>query len=96
MVTDLAEITTSSEKDGEFTKNLDAFQHHLPLLLVAKEEGRWAVGRYDDTFRCWDTWNDALQDGYFRYGLKPFLVQKVEHAPAIEHLSLVVRLSYFA
>ena len=63
--------------DRELEDNLRAFEEQLPKLLET-DEGRFAVGRVGNEFSCWDTYSDAVQRGYQQYGLKPFLVQRVE------------------
>jgi len=57
--------------------NLKAFEEQLPKLLE-ENCGRFAVGIAGDKFTCWDTYPDAIQDGYKKYELNPFLVKKVE------------------
>ena len=62
--------------DKDLEENLKAFEEQLPRLLETNE-GRYAVGRVGDEFSCWDTYNDAIQDGYKKYGLNPFIVKQV-------------------
>ncbi len=66
---------------GELEENLKAFEEQLPKLLETNE-GRFAVvGRKSSEenheVECWDTYPDAIQYAYKRYGLKPFLVKRV-------------------
>ena len=63
--------------DKSLEENLKFFEEKLPELLET-DEGRFAVGRVGDKFTCWDTYGDAIQYGYERYGLNPFLVKQVE------------------
>jgi hypothetical protein len=63
--------------DKSLEENLKFFEEKLPGLLET-DEGRFAVGRAGDNFTCWDTYGDAIQYGYERYGLNPFLVKQVE------------------
>jgi hypothetical protein len=60
----------------ELEKNLKYFKEQLPKLLET-DVGRFAVGRSGDDFSCWDTYPDAIQWGYQKYGLKPFIVKQV-------------------
>ncbi len=62
--------------DKELEANLRAYTEQLPKLLETNE-GRFAVGRVGDEFSCWDTYNDAAQYGYKKYGLK-ILIKRVE------------------
>ena len=57
-------------------ENLKAFREKLPELLEANE-GKWAVGKAGDRFSCWDTYADAVQQGYKKYGLNPFLAKRI-------------------
>lgn len=65
-----------SREEGEFEKNVVAFERQLPRLLET-DEGRWAVGRAGDEFSCWDSYRDALQHGYNKYALNQFIVKRV-------------------
>jgi hypothetical protein len=59
------------------------FQRELPRLLSAGEQRRWALVHGDEVAGIWDTFADAVEAGYDRFGLDPFLVQQVaseEHA----------------
>lgn len=46
--------------------------------LVAKGEGKFVLILQRDIAGIWETYEDALQAGYARFGLKPFLVKKIE------------------
>lgn len=63
---------------------LATFQSELSRLLVEGEEGRWALIRGPQVAGIWDTFADAVQAGDERFGLTPFLVQRilVEERPA--------------
>jgi hypothetical protein len=49
----------------------------LPRLLAEGEEGRWVLLKGSEVISTWDTFNDAIQVGYNRFGEAPFLVQQV-------------------
>ncbi len=55
---------------------LKTFADKLPSLL--EYEGRFAVVRGDEVGGIFETYEDALQEGYRRYKLEPFLVKKIE------------------
>lgn len=61
---------------NDLEENLRAYKEQLPRLLESNA-GRFAVGRVGDEFSCWDTYADAIQCGYQKYELKPFIVQQV-------------------
>ena len=46
--------------------------------LVAQGEGRFVVIHGDEIAGIWGTYEDALQAGYERFGLTPFLVKQIE------------------
>jgi hypothetical protein len=53
------------------------YRRELPRLLAENEAGRHALVKGDD-LTIWDTSGDAIQAGYLRFGLEPFLVQKID------------------
>jgi hypothetical protein len=63
-------------------KELRTYHRELPRLL-ADAEGKFAVIHGDEVSGTWETYEDALQAGYDRYQLTPFLVKKVS-ADALE------------
>jgi hypothetical protein len=54
------------------------FTRELPRLLADGEEGRWIVIHLEESIGIWDTFDDALQSGYDRFPLKPFLVRRIQ------------------
>ena len=60
------------------------FQRELARLIQEGEQGRWALVHGEEVASIWDTFPDAVQAGYDRFGLVPFLVQQVVpvHPPA--------------
>jgi hypothetical protein len=57
-------------------RELSAFRRELPRLL-AQAEGQFALVHEDKVEGVWSTYEDALQAGYERHQLKPFLVKQV-------------------
>ena len=55
---------------------LDAYEKHKPEL-VAEHEGKFVLFCGSDLVGVWDTYKDALQAGYTKVGLRPFLVRQV-------------------
>lgn len=58
--------------EGEYA----LYRRELPRLLAENEAGRHALIKGDD-LTIWDTSGDAIQAGHLRFGLEPFLVQKI-------------------
>lgn len=65
-------------------KELEVFQHQLPLLT--EQMGKWALVK-GDHLDVLDTYQDALKLGYERYGVTPFLVKKIELEDSQVHFS---------
>jgi hypothetical protein len=57
-------------------KETRAFQRELPKL-IEQSQGRFVLIHDDHVDGVWDTYDDALQAGYERYQLVPFLVKQV-------------------
>jgi hypothetical protein len=54
------------------------YRRELPRLLEEGEAGRFAVINGDQVLATWDTYRDALQYGYERFGEQPFLAQRID------------------
>lgn len=61
------------------------YQAHLLELLA--NEGKYAVVRGEEIAGAYDSYDDALQAGYDRYGLVPFLVKKISRVEPIQYFS---------
>jgi hypothetical protein len=65
---------------------LATYQRELPRLLSEGEEGRWVLVKGTGVISTWETFNDAIQVGYDRFGQAPFLVQQVlPEQPVAQH-----------
>ncbi len=72
--------------DTTLQRELATFRSRLPELLQ-EEEGRYALVYRSSIDSTWDTYEDALQAGYLHFGLKPFLVQKIERVETVHRFS---------
>jgi hypothetical protein len=54
------------------------YRHALPRLLDEGEAGRFVVIQGDQVLGTWDTYRDALQYGYERFGDQPFMAQRID------------------
>ena len=45
--------------------------------LVAEKAGKYALVHGDGVVGVWDTYEDALKEGYEKFGLEPFLVKQI-------------------
>src|SRR5262245_29626003 len=48
---------------------INAYLRELPRLLAEGEEGRYALIQGDTILSLWDTYGDARQAGYERFGI---------------------------
>ena len=67
-------------------KELETYRKELPRLLA--EEGRFALIRGDRVAGTFSTYADALQAGYAKFSLSPFLVKRIE---AVERVLFFTR-----
>jgi hypothetical protein len=65
---------------------LQSYEAHKDEL-DAKGEGKFVLISERDVAGIWETYEDALQAGYERFGLKPFLVKKIEKIEGIQHFT---------
>ncbi|MBL8183185.1 MAG: hypothetical protein JNM56_15800 [Planctomycetia bacterium] len=56
----------------------DTYGRERSRLLEEGEAGRFAVIQGDKVLSTWDTYRDALQYGYERFGEQPFMVQRID------------------
>ena len=70
-------------------QELATFKRELPNLL--KHSGRYALVKGDQVDSTWDTYRDAIQEGYRVFGLEPFLVKKIEAVETVYIMSREVR-----
>ena len=63
---------------------LETYRQNLALLL--KEEGKFVLIFERNIAGLFDTYEDALSAGYEKFGVKPFLVKRIE---AVEQVQCV-------
>jgi hypothetical protein len=61
---------------ASFEKEIETYEAKKNELL-AESAGRFVVIRERDIAGVWDTYEDALQAGYERFKLTPFLVKQI-------------------
>jgi hypothetical protein len=64
-----------------FDRELEVYQENLMELLA--DEGKYVVIRLEEILGPFTTYEEALESGYDRFGVTPFLVKKV-HRPEAE------------
>lgn len=61
------------------------YQTNLMELLV--NEGKFVVIRGEEIAGAFDTYEEALEVGYNKYGLVPFLVKRISRVEPIQYFS---------
>jgi hypothetical protein len=61
---------------------LKTYLEHRERLL--EQEGKFVVIHGSEVAGVWDTYEDALKDGYQRFGLEPFLVKQIEGTEPVQ------------
>lgn len=63
-------------------RELEIFQRELPRLLVEGQAGKHVLIHGDLVDSVWPTWEEAVEAGYERFELEPFVVKLIaEHEP---------------
>ena len=65
-------------------REYETYQKKRQELL--KDEGKFVLIHGDEVAGVWDTWEEALNAGYDKYGWPPFMVQKIEAVETVWHL----------
>jgi hypothetical protein len=65
-------------------KEMETYKVKLPELR--EHEGKFALV-HEDKIDVFGTYEDALNEGYRRYKLTPFLVRKIEAAETVQFIS---------
>jgi hypothetical protein len=55
--------------------------------LVSESEGKFALVHGQDVAGVWDTYEDALKEGYQQFKLEPFLVKHIEAMEQVHFFS---------
>ncbi|MFL5244531.1 MAG: hypothetical protein ACJ8FY_20720 [Gemmataceae bacterium] len=63
-------------------EELTTYRREQDKLLA--HEGKFVLIHSNDIAGYWDTYEDALQAGYSRYKLQPFLVKRIEAVEGVQ------------
>ncbi len=66
-------------------KELETYRRELPGLL--SHAGKFALVRGEKVISVWGTYEDALQEGYRLFALDPFMVQQIQPAEVVHHVT---------
>ena len=77
--------TIMAEEAVRLERELAAYKKLLPTLM--DKEGKYALIAGDDLLGTFDTYSDALDEGYREKGLDPFLVKRISSVEIISHFT---------
>jgi hypothetical protein len=66
-------------------KELETYKSKLPELLV--DEGKFVLIHGDKVIDTFGTYEDAVKDGYAKFGLQPFFVRQIQSTEQIHFIS---------
>lgn len=66
-------------------KELETYKSKLAELLV--DEGKFVLIHGDKVIDTFGTYEDAIKDGYAKFGLRPFFVRQIQSAEQIHFIS---------
>ena len=69
----------------DLAEELATYNKNLPILL--KDEGRYAVVFGSEIVGICSAYDDALQKGYERAALEPFLVKKISRTEEVAYFT---------
>ncbi len=69
-------------------RELETFKRKLPEL--SGSEGKFALIHGDDLVEVFNTYEDALKEGYAKFKLEPFLVKQISALEQIQFISRFV------
>ncbi len=79
-------MTTSTGAKMALEKELETYKSKLPELTAS--EGKFVLIRGDQVIGIFDTYADAIKEGYEKFELAPFLVKQIQ---AIERVQFISR-----
>ena len=66
-------------------RELAVYNENLPDLLA--NEGKYTLIRHEEISGPFETYDDALEAGYAKYGAVPFLVKQIQRVEPIYYFS---------
>jgi len=71
-------------------KELETYRNKLPELQA--EEGKFVLIKGGDVCGIFAAYEDALKEGYGRFGLEPFLVKEIHATEQVQFITRFVDL----
>jgi hypothetical protein len=69
-------------------KERETYKTKLPELLA--NEGKFVLIHDDTVIDVYDSYEDAIKEGYGKFGLTPFLVKQIESTEQVHFISRFV------
>ena len=69
-------------------KELAVYESKLPELLA--NEGKFVLIHGDDVIDTFGTYEDAVKEGYSKFGLQPFFVRQIQPVEQVHFISRLV------
>ncbi len=69
-------------------RELETYKAKLPEL--ASKEGKFVLIQGDQLVDVFDTYADAIKEGYAKFGLNPFLVKQIQVVERVQFISRFV------
>ncbi len=66
-------------------KEIETYKLKLPRLQA--DEGKFVLIHGEDVVGVFGTYEDALKDGYQKFGLNPFLVKQIQVAERVQFVT---------
>jgi len=66
-------------------KEIQTYRSELPKLL--DRSGKYVLIKGDNVIDTFDTYEDALKQGYKIAGLDPFLVKQIQYSEQVQYMS---------
>ena len=65
---------------------LQTYDRVKASLIAAGDEGKFALV-HGEQVSVWGTYEDALREGYGQFGLKPFLVKRIQPVERVQFIT---------
>jgi hypothetical protein len=72
-------------------KELETYKKNLSRLVA--DEGKFALVHGEEVAGVFGTYEDALKEGYQKFGLTPFLVKKIQAVEQVQYITRNVTLT---
>jgi hypothetical protein len=70
-------------------KEKETYNKKLPEL--EEHKGKFVLIHGDEIVHFFDTYTDAISQGYQRFGLEPFLVKRIESTERVEFVTRLIK-----